>query len=104
MLHHKSRQLEWKLSYLSSQLHVTEECEAGVSRFSGEAAGEAATAIRTTAAPTRHITHRRLKRERPATLLYEVVNEISPWIRGDILYSVCAGEVRLMKKTIMLTQ
>lgn len=38
--HYRNRQLEWELSYLSSQLHVTEKCEAGVSRFSREAAGK----------------------------------------------------------------
>lgn len=40
VLHCRNRQPEWELSYLSSQLHVTEKCEAGVSRFSREAAGK----------------------------------------------------------------
>lgn len=51
---YRNRQLEWELWYLSSQLRVAGKCEAGVSRFSGEAAGEAAAAIRTTAVSTSH--------------------------------------------------
>lgn len=47
VLHYRNRQLEWKFSYLSSQLHVTKKCEAEEFLFSRDTAG-AATAIRTT--------------------------------------------------------
>lgn len=59
-----------------------------MSEFSREAGGEEATAIRKTTAAT-HITNRQgWGWDRPAILLYKVVNEVSLWFIGEE-FSVC---------------
>lgn len=69
VLHYRNRQLEWKFSYLSSQLHVTKKCEAEVSLFSRDTAGGAATAIRTTVVTTTHTANRWVEQNWPASFI-----------------------------------